>query len=887
METCNSYLVVILCAMSSWSHSFAIDFTITSKSGRVRGIQNTQDSDFVLGGLFAVHSRNLSQGVGSESCGQIRCQEGIERVEAMLFAIDQINNDPHLLPNLTLGYDIRDTCYEEHVGLDEAADLILSGTHLELNNKNQCNNSISKQLQVGTIGLIGAGASRVSIPIAGLTRLFEIPQISYSSTSAILSDRERYSYFFRTIPSDTKETMAIVDTIRYFNWTFISTVFTRDSYGQSGIDDLHDLASKHGICIDISEGIEVDFKDDDYDNLAAKISKSEAKVIVLYASQEAAQKLLSKETIKNFTWIATSAWVQSVNTLVGVIGIVPKIRTISEFNDYFTMLRMNRSNNRNPWFSEYIKCNDTVDPEPLSQEQEGYSTPLVIDAAYTFAHALNEYLIDNCDQPLIWIHENQTCIGLKQQLTGSVLLDYIRNTSFLSPTGKTVYFDSEGGVEALYDIVNYQQIEQDVVMITIGTWNSMNYNNTNFLHINNSVGIHFGVGKAGKAILQSTESHCGICKPGEYLRNVPSSCCGLCEPCLGQNFSNASFSIQCSNCSTFGDMWGNNPTSGSSSCIPIPQKYLGFSSPLSILIMITSIIGLILLSCMVVIIGMNWTTPIIRASGRESMVVIVIGTAISFIVAFIYVAPPSLGICTLQRICLWLGFGLIFSSLTVKVIRIARIFVFQKSSFKHLKCMNIHHIILQTTLLFVVQVVIVFISLLIRFPAVVRHLRLDPHDHNILPEIVITCAADHEVGLVVSIVYETGLVVTSTVLATLTFKSPANFNEAKSICCAAFGLLVVWIAFFPTSFALQQKQELQNVVIAGTVNLTAYVILVCLFGPRLFIVLFWKEKNTIMHSRRPSSEGVLGQRETGLRTNYLHTLSTNNLSQSNCDQLYI
>ena len=854
MKSFSGRLVFVLCIVSTLSHSLGEDVIIRANDGRVRGVRNTQDSDFVLGGLFAVHSVQGSE----RSCQDIRCRGGTDRVEAMLFAIDQINNNPLLLPNLTLSYDIRDTCSEEHIGLDEASNLILSGTHHDMESKNQCNSSGTSD-QGHTVGLIGAGASRVSIPIAGLTRLFEVPQISYSSTSAILSNRERYSYFFRTIPSDTREAVAIIDMLRYFNWTFISTVFTRDSYGQSGIDDLHDLTRKHGICIDISEGIEIDFSDNDYRILAEKIANnSEANVIVVYTLQEAAQRLLKQFNLvakKNFTWIATSAWVQSIDTVVGLFGVLPTTKTVDRFSDYFSSLT-EAKNTRNPWFSEFLQCNySSADPD--------YAIPRVIDAVYTFAHALDKFLNDNCAQPLKWIRQNRTCVGLRQQLTGSVLLDYIKNTSFTGITGMTVSFDSEGGVEPLYDIVNYQQVNKEAKLKCIGVWSSKG-NDTKSLEINNDVQIHFGVDATDRAILEPIESHCGRCKPGQYLRSVPSSCCGLCEPCLGQNFSNASVVDKCSNCSMYGDMWGNSPTVGSSGCVAIPQTFLDFTNPWSIVVMITSIIGLILLFSVVIILGVNWNTPFIRASARESMIMIVIGTAISFIVAFIYVAPPSLVICTLQRICLWLGFGLIFSSLTVKVIRITRIFVFQKYSFTHLKCMTTPYIILQTILLFMIQVVIVLVSLLARFPAVVKTLRLDASDRNRLPEILITCTADHEVGLVISIVYETALVVTSAVLATLSFKSPSNFNEAKSICCAAFGLLIIWICFFPTYFALQNKQELQNAAIAGTVNLTAYVVLLCLLGPRVFITLFFRKKkqeNSI--SGYYSSDNVIGKGEKG------------------------
>ena len=64
------------------------------------------EGDIVLGGLFPVHERGAP-------CGVVQDERGIQRMEAMLFAIDLINSDQNLLPDIRLGADIRDTCSSE------------------------------------------------------------------------------------------------------------------------------------------------------------------------------------------------------------------------------------------------------------------------------------------------------------------------------------------------------------------------------------------------------------------------------------------------------------------------------------------------------------------------------------------------------------------------------------------------------------------------------------------------------------------------------------------------------------------------------------------------------------------------------------------------------
>ncbi|MCJ8735966.1 hypothetical protein PDJAM_G00253510, partial [Pangasius djambal] len=74
------------------------------------------DGDIILGGLFPVHAR----GERGAPCGELKKEKGIHRLEAMLFAIDLINKDPELLPNITLGARILDTCSRDTYALEQS-----------------------------------------------------------------------------------------------------------------------------------------------------------------------------------------------------------------------------------------------------------------------------------------------------------------------------------------------------------------------------------------------------------------------------------------------------------------------------------------------------------------------------------------------------------------------------------------------------------------------------------------------------------------------------------------------------------------------------------------------------------------------------------------------
>ena len=129
------------------------------------------DGDIILGGLFPVHAKG-ERGV---PCGELKKEKGIHRLEAMLYAIDQINKDPDLLSNITLGVRILDTCSRDTHALEQSLTFVQAliekdGTEV------RCGSGgppiITKPERV--VGVIGASGSSVSIMVANILRLFKV-----------------------------------------------------------------------------------------------------------------------------------------------------------------------------------------------------------------------------------------------------------------------------------------------------------------------------------------------------------------------------------------------------------------------------------------------------------------------------------------------------------------------------------------------------------------------------------------------------------------------------------------------------------------------------------------------------------------------------------------
>ncbi|KAJ9592653.1 hypothetical protein L9F63_015668, partial [Diploptera punctata] len=81
--------------------------------------------DFIIGALFSVHHQPKQKRAGNTlKCGEVREMYGIQRIEVTFQTIDRINSDPTILPNVTLGVEIRDSCWYAPVALQQSIEFI-------------------------------------------------------------------------------------------------------------------------------------------------------------------------------------------------------------------------------------------------------------------------------------------------------------------------------------------------------------------------------------------------------------------------------------------------------------------------------------------------------------------------------------------------------------------------------------------------------------------------------------------------------------------------------------------------------------------------------------------------------------------------------------------
>ena len=322
-DHCSYMIVATLVFLLTFAFSFTHGNSSSTRAAHRPG-------DVTLGGLFPVHE----YGRPRAPCGVISAFRGIQRLEAMLFAIEQINDDPHLLPGIELGALILDTCSDDNYALEQS----LRFVHSRLTSRTcTCVNASASEAALyrdNVVGVVGAAISSVSVHVANLLRLFQLPQISYASTTPKLSEPS-FEYFARTVPSDSNQARAIVDILHHLNFTYVNTIYSHGDYGEGGFrefrrllklsstgddaGDVHATKKKTArVCIADEQRLHRDASIQEIKGILQSMldrikSDVQVRVYVLFVTKEDARKLLQAIKLFNGTHrpvlIASDAWV--------------------------------------------------------------------------------------------------------------------------------------------------------------------------------------------------------------------------------------------------------------------------------------------------------------------------------------------------------------------------------------------------------------------------------------------------------------------------------------------------------------------------------------------------------------------------------------------------
>uniref|UniRef100_A0A8B9F0A2 Metabotropic glutamate receptor 5 n=1 Tax=Amazona collaria TaxID=241587 RepID=A0A8B9F0A2_9PSIT len=816
---------------------------LVSAQANERRVVAHMPGDIIIGALFSVHHQPTVDKVHERKCGAVREQYGIQRVEAMLHTLDRINLDPTLLPNITLGCEIRDSCWHSAVALEQSIEFIRDSliSSEEEEGMVRCvdGSSSSFRSKKPIVGVIGPGSSSVAIQVQNLLQLFNIPQIAYSATSMDLSDKTLFKYFMRVVPSDAQQAKAMVDIVKRYNWTYVSAVHTEGNYGESGMEAFKDMAAKEGICIAHSYKIYSNAGEQSFDKLLRKLRSHlpKARVVACFCEGMTVRGLLMAMRrlglAGEFLLLGSDGWADRYDVTDGyqreaVGGITIKLQSpdVKWFDDYYLQLRP-ETNHRNPWFQEFWQHRFQCRLEGFPQENPKYNKTctsqmtlrtqhvqdskmgFVINAIYSMAYGLHNMQMSLCPGYV------GLCDAMKP-IDGRKLLESLMKTNFTGVSGDMILFDENGDSPGRYEIMNFKKMGKDYFdYINVGSWDNgeLKMDDDEIWSEKNN-------------IIRSVCSE--PCEKGQIkvIRKGEVSCCWTCTPCKENEYVYDEYT--CKACQL--GSWPNDDLTG---CDLIPVQYLRWGDPEPIAAVVFACLGLLATLFVTAIFIMYRDTPVVKSSSRELCYIILAGICLGYLCTFCLIAKPQQIYCYLQRIGIGLSPAMSYSALVTKTNRIARILAGSKKKIctKKPRFMSA-----------CAQLVIAFILICIQLGIIVALFIMEPpdimHDYPSIREVYLICNTTN-LGVVTPLGYNGLLILSCTFYAFKTRNVPANFNEAKYIAFTMYTTCIIWLAFVPIYFGSNYK----IITMCFSVSLSATVALGCMFVPKVYIILAKPERN--------------------------------------------
>ncbi|XP_017945212.2 vomeronasal type-2 receptor 26 [Xenopus tropicalis] len=303
--------------------------------------------DITLGGLFSVHVDTNHPVINfKENPQTLQCNRFHLRYYrfflAMVYTIMEINASDDLLPNITLGFKLYDSCYNE---------------------------------------------------------------VSYGSIHPSLSDKIEFPSFLRTSHNANYEVFALVQLLKYFNWTWVGIISSDTDLGRSGAQLVSREIENNGGCIAFNEILPiVNFMESVY-HIIDVIQKSRATAIIAYCTIESFIPLIEEASIHNITdkvWLGTTLWSISSDfpkneiqtTLNGSLGIATRHGNIPGFREFLYRLHpsMSLDDLLLLYYIKHIKFSYTAG-EQIYFDENG-DVPLYLDILnwQMFPNGSNQYV---------------------------------------------------------------------------------------------------------------------------------------------------------------------------------------------------------------------------------------------------------------------------------------------------------------------------------------------------------------------------------------------------------------------------------------------------------------------------------------------------------------
>uniref|UniRef100_A0A8C5WP32 Vomeronasal type-2 receptor 26-like n=1 Tax=Laticauda laticaudata TaxID=8630 RepID=A0A8C5WP32_LATLA len=238
-----------------------------------------------------------------------------QEILALVFAVKEINKNPELLSNITLGFHIVNNYFPAKITYK--ATLSLLSTQQKFVPNFICD------LKKTFIAAIGGRLTETSFTMATVLSNYKIPQLAFGSFTPLHDEKNVFPSMYQMVPKEMYQYTGIIQLLQHFGWIWIGIVAVDDDYGDRFLQKMEPLLLQNSICHAFLLRTPPKAYIDEYIHMMSMVLRfdqlfmdDKVKVCLIYALPPAMQTLRVIILVASWTslqllgkvWIVTSHW---------------------------------------------------------------------------------------------------------------------------------------------------------------------------------------------------------------------------------------------------------------------------------------------------------------------------------------------------------------------------------------------------------------------------------------------------------------------------------------------------------------------------------------------------------------------------------------------------